>query len=265
MPELPEVEFARRQLMRWFKGRHVVRTEADDTRIFRGANRRDFTRIKGRLVNAERRGKYLLLTFEHDRGLLSHLGMTGRYSRSTEKTLPYSRARFFLSDGHIIHYRDPRLFGRMEPVPAQSLPTLPVVASLGVDPWTDPWSAKVLRAALEPTKQAIKVALMDQSRIAGLGNIHAAEALYRARIHPARPPSSLTAREWSTLARAIKTTLTYALKVEQGEEIEYVEEGGENPFLVYGRAKERCGRCGATIESRVQAGRTTHFCPACQV
>jgi formamidopyrimidine-DNA glycosylase len=265
MPELPEVEFARRALVRWMKGKRIVKAQADDTRIFRGAERSEFSRLTGTLLDARRKGKYLLLHFSEDRGLLSHLGMTGKYVRSpSEAKIPYSRARFFLTDGTVIHYRDPRLFGRMEPVPAQSLEALPVIAALGVDPWNEGLDARTLKATVADSKQALKVALMDQSRIAGLGNIHAAEALYRAKLHPARKPASLTGPEWSRLAKAIHQSLAYALEVEKGEEIEYVEEGGENPFLVYGRAKERCKRCGGTFKSMVQGGRTTHFCPSCQ-
>ena len=110
-----------------------------------------------------------------------------------------------------------------------------------------------------------KVALMDQSRIAGLGNIHAAEALYRAGLHPARKPTSLTRPEWHKLARGIQQTIAYALSNEAGEELEYIEEPGAiNPFLIYGRAGERCTRCQARIRSFIQQGRTTHYCPQCQ-
>jgi len=264
MPELPEVEFARQQWLRWTKRRRVIRTESDKTRVFRGAKRQAFADLRGRVLDVTRRGKYLLLRFEADRGLLSHLGMTGKFVRSRETKLPYSRARWFLNDGNVIHYVDPRLFGRLEPAPAESLLHLPVIAALGADPWTDTWNTQVLKDAVGKTRQPLKVALMDQRLIAGLGNIHAAEALYRAKIHPSRKVSSLTPKEWAKLARAIRASLAFALQAEQGEQIEYVEEGGDNPFLVYGRAKERCKRCGGTLQSMVQAGRTTHFCPSCQ-
>jgi len=122
MPELPEVEIARRNLVQWLDGRRVVRAEADDSRIFRGARREDFALLKGRLLSLERRGKYLLFTFEGGRGLLGHLGMTGRFVRRPEgAAVPYSRARFHLDSGDVIHFADSRLFGRMEPCAASRL------------------------------------------------------------------------------------------------------------------------------------------------
>ena len=266
MPELPEVEFARRALVRWLEGRRVERCEAPATRVFRGARREDFERLRGRLERLERRGKYLLFTFEADQGLLAHLGMTGKFvRRSAGHPEPYSRARLHLDDGQVVHLRDPRLFGRLEPLPAHTLPTLPVVRALGRDPLVDGLTPSQLAAAVGPSRQPLKVALMDQGRLAGLGNIHAAEACFRAGLHPARAPASLTPEEWRRLARAVHRTLRFALEHETGEEIAYLEEAGApNPFHIYGRAGESCGRCGQRVRSFVQGGRTTHFCPGCQ-
>lgn len=264
MPELPEVEIARRNLERWFAGRRVVRAEAERTRTFRGADVRLFEAIRGRLQWATRRGKYLLLAFEGNRGALVHLGMTGKLvKRPAGVAERYSRARLHLDSGEVVHFRDARLFGRIRPAPADRLSSL--VEHLGVDPLVDGVSPRRLKEALGGTRREIKIALMDQERIAGLGNIHAAEALYRAGIHPARRPSTLSDEEWRLLARAIDAAIAFALESQKDEEISYVEEpGAENPFSVYGRAGEECRRCGKVIESFVQGGRTTHFCPGCQ-
>lgn len=267
MPELPEVEFARRQLVRWLNGRAVARAEAEDARTFRGADRRAFEALRGPLTDAQRKGKYLLLTFEGSRGLLAHLGMTGKFVRRPQgQQEPYSRARLVLDDRTVIHYCDPRMLGRLEPAPADKLWALPAVRQLGVDPLNDGLRVAQLKAALQGSRQELKVALMDQTRVAGLGNIHAAEALYRARLHPGRKVSSLTAPEWRRLARGILATLAFALEdAGDAEEIDYVEEpGSENPFLVYGRAGEACRKCRRTFKSFTQGGRTTHFCPGCQ-
>ncbi len=267
MPELPEVEIARRNLARWLDGRRVVKAEADDTRVFRGAQRARFSELKGRVEALERRGKYLLLTFEGGRGLLAHLGMTGKFVRRPEGHVePYSRARFHLDDGKVIHLRDPRLFGRMEPAPAERLRGLKAVRALGRDPLEDGLTAEQLREALGRTRQDLKVALMDQARLAGLGNIYAAEALFLAGLHPARKPSTLGPGEWERLARAIHETLASALKEEQGEEVVYLEERGaeDNPFRVYERAGGPCSKCGSRVRSMTQGGRTTHYCPKCQ-
>lgn len=266
MPELPEVEIERRNLQRWFRKRRVVSAEAENSRTFRGADRKAFESLRGRLLDASRKGKYLLLSFEGGRGLLAHLGMTGKFVRRSAQTRePYSRARFFLDNQQVVHFRDVRLLGRMEPVEASRLWQLPPIRLLGRDPLTDGLTPAQLKEALVRSRQAIKVALMDQSRLAGLGNIHAAEALFRARIHPARKPSSLKTPEWSKLCSSILATIRFALEEEDSEEVHYVEEPGtENPFLVYGRAGEPCRRCRTPIQSFVQAGRTTHFCPKCQ-
>jgi formamidopyrimidine-DNA glycosylase len=265
MPELPEVEITRRNLQRWLAGRRVISADAEKTRTFRGANRGAFQSLRGRLVDASRKGKYLLLRFENE-GLLAHLGMTGKFVRRRRNVEePYSRARLYLDNDEVIHFRDPRRFGRLEPVEPGRLWQLESIRQLGRDPLTDGLNAAQLKDAVGRSKQAIKVALMDQSRIAGLGNIHASEALFRAGIHPARKPRSLSAQEWKKLAQAIHATIRFALDREESEEIEYVEEpGSENPFLIYGRSADRCRRCKGPVKSIVQAGRTTYYCPRCQ-
>jgi formamidopyrimidine-DNA glycosylase len=268
MPELPEVEFARRALSRWFDGHRLVRAVPDrKARTFRGADLAAFARLEGRLTSAERRGKYLLLAFEGGRGLLAHLGMTGKFvRRPTGEPVPYSRARFELDSGEAIHFRDPRLFGRLEPMAASALRSAPPVAALGRDPVADGLTVAQLQAAVGPSRQPLKVALMDQSRLAGLGNIHAAEALFRARLHPGRKPASLTPAEWRALQKGILATLRFGLRsAGDADDIEYVEEpGARNPFLIYGRAGTPCTRCKTKVKSFTQGGRTTHFCPHCQ-
>jgi formamidopyrimidine-DNA glycosylase len=269
MPELPEVEFARRALERWFEGRRLVRAVADGkARTFRGGEAPAFERLHGRLERADRRGKYLLLAFEGGQGLLAHLGMTGKFlRRPAGEAVRWSRARLELDSGEAVHFRDPRLFGFLRAMPAASLASDRAVAALGPDPLVDGLTVAQLKAALGASRQPLKVALMDQGRLAGLGNIHAAEALFRARLHPARTPGSLSASEWTALQRAIHASLRFGLSsAGDGEEMDYVEEpGAPNPFRVYGRAGARCVRCkAATVKAFTQGGRTTHFCPHCQ-
>jgi formamidopyrimidine-DNA glycosylase len=267
MPELPEVEIARRNLERWLTGTRVTGAEADATRIFRGASRPAFARLRGRLVFALRRGKTLLLGFEGNQGFLSHLGMTGKWvRRPAGQVEPYSRGRLRLADGTVLHYRDPRLFGRIKPGPADALLLLREVRALGPDPLLEAVDGARLADIFGRSRRPLKVALLDQRRLAGLGNIHAAEALWRAKLSPLRPASSLVGAEWSRLATAIRTVIRFALRKEGGgDDIAYVEEpGAPNPFRVYGRAGKPCPRCQSTIRSVRQAGRTTYFCPRCQ-
>jgi formamidopyrimidine-DNA glycosylase len=265
MPELPEVEIARRTLERWFVGQSVARAEASKTRIFRGAKPKVFEAIRGPLTRAERKGKYLLLTFG-EQGVLAHLGMTGKFlKRPSAEEVPYSRARFVLESGEVIHFRDPRMFGRIEPAPAAKLWDLQVIKELGVDPILDGLTVPQLKAALGKSKQPLKIALMDQNRVTGLGNIHAAEALFRAKLNPARVPTSLTDAEWARLCDAIVAAIAFGLSEQEADEIQYVEEPGTaNPFLVYGKAGEPCSVCGTVIRQSVQGGRSTYFCPGCQ-
>lgn len=268
MPELPEVEFARRSLERWFKGRKLVRTEGElKARTFRGGDIAIFKSLKGSLTQLERRGKYLTLGFSNKLGLVGHLGMTGKFLlRKKDDEVRWSKARFFLDDGHVVHFQDPRMFGFLDAMPSSELGKQSAVAQLGLDPLVDDFTLEAFRAALEKTKQPLKVALMDQARIAGLGNIHAAEALFRSKLHPSRTPQSLSAAEWKALHKAVVTAIEFALKLEgDGDEIEYVEQpGAKNPFLIYGRVGTPCKKCKTIVESFTQAGRTTHFCPHCQ-
>ncbi len=265
MPELPEVESARRQLVHWLDGRRVVKAEADDTRMFRGSHRRGFSTLRGRLLSLERRGKYLLFSFEGGRGLLAHLGMTGRFLRRPEGVhVPYSRARFHLDSGEVLHFADARMLGRLEPCAASRLHSLEAIRALGRDPLEDGLSGAQLGEAVGATRRPLKVALMDQGRVAGLGNIQVAEALFRAGLHPSRPPASLSPAEWTALARAIHATLAFTLQGLRGEEPAYLLDGARNLFLVYGRAGTPCTRCGTRVGSMTQGGRTTHYCPHCQ-
>ncbi len=266
MPELPEVEFARRSLERWFEGRKLVRTEAESgVRTFRDCDLGIFKALKGSLAGIDRKGKYLMVRFSNKLGFVGHLGMTGKFLKRPPGEVKWSRARFILDSGEVIHFQDMRMFGRIDAVPAAELEGRPGVSKLGVDPLGDGLSVASLQAALDRSNQELKVALMDQERIAGLGNIHAAEALFRAKLHPERSPASLSPPEWKALVKGIQATIAFALDVEgDGDEIEYVEEGAPNPFLIYGRVDTPCRKCKTIVKSFTQAGRTTHFCPTCQ-
>jgi formamidopyrimidine-DNA glycosylase len=275
MPELPEVEFAARTLRRWARGRRVDEAELDPRarRIFRPAAPAAFARaVAGARVKDVRRiGKHLLLTLEKDGsplGLLSHLGMTGKWvpQRGAGGEPPsHSRARFRLDDGGVLHYQDARLFGRLRLVPGARFEEVPEIAALGPDPLASGIDVGRLAAALARTRLPIKVKLLDQRLLPGVGNIHASDACFRARIDPRRPSRSLSRAEVRRLADAVLASFRMTLEAEKGPAITYVEEGGANPFLVYGREGERCPRCRrADLRRMVQAQRSTFFCPRCQ-
>jgi formamidopyrimidine-DNA glycosylase len=275
MPELPEVEFAARSLRRWARGRRIQAAATDPraARIFRPAGPAAFARaVSGaRVREVTRIGKHLLLTLERDGaplGLLSHLGMTGKWllqPRAEGAPPSHSRARFQLDDGRVLHYQDPRLFGRLRLVPGARFEVVPEIAALGPDPLASGIDVERLSQALSRTRLAIKPKLLDQRLLPGVGNIHASEACFRARVDPRRPSRSLSRAEVRRLADAVLASFRMTLDAEKGPRITYVEEGGANPFLVYGREDEPCPRCRrARIHRIVQAQRSTYFCPRCQ-
>ena len=270
MPELPEVEFAARTLRRWLKGQRIEDAEAPDTRVFRGTDRAAFARelVGQKLEWIERRGKYLLIAFTNNVGLLSHLGMTGKWMRvpRTGEIPSHVRASLTLSRDGFVLYRDPRLFGRIALHPADRLFELKEIRELGPDPLVDGIDERTLYDRLHRTQRAVKVAIMDQAVLAGVGNIQATDALFHAHVHPARSASSLTPKEVRAVAEGIRKSIDDTLALQgDGDAIEYVEEpGAENPFVVYGRAGHTCPRCTGTLEKIDLGGRTSVFCPRCQ-
>ncbi len=276
MPELPEVEIAARNLRAWTRGRTIESVDAERGAryVFRPAGPAAFARdLRGARFGAIRRiGKNLLVSLEKagaPLGLLAHLGMTGKWllRDGAEGESPrFSRARFRLDDGSVLHFCDMRLFGRLRVVPAARFDDVPEIRALGPDPLEDGIDVARLHEALARSKLPVKVRVMDQALLPGVGNIQASEALFRARIDPRRKASSLSARQARAVADAVLASVKESIAREEGPEITYVEEpGSENPFLVYAREGERCPRCRrAKIARVVQAQRSTFFCPRCQ-
>jgi formamidopyrimidine-DNA glycosylase len=267
MPELPEVEIASRQLRNWLRGRRIVSARAERSRVIRGQAQARFAGLAGHgLEGIERFGKWMLLSFDGGEGLLSHLGMTGKWIRrgAAEPAPAWVRASLSLDDGQALDYRDMRLFGRLIRGRTEELRQSKALRALGPDPLPG-IDVERLHAALVRTRRSMKEALMDQRTLAGLGNIQVAEALHRAHLDPRRPAISITPEETARLASAIGESLRVTLRDEDSPEpITYVEEGGENVFLVYDRQGQPCTTCGTHIERIVQGGRSTFFCPTCQ-
>jgi formamidopyrimidine-DNA glycosylase len=267
MPELPEVEIASRQLRAWLDGHRIVAARAARSRVIRGQGPQRFASLAGlRLSRIQRLGKYMLLEFDGGEGLVSHLGMTGKWIRRTEDEPGPShvRASLALDDGHVLDYRDPRLFGRLIRGKVADLRELPALRALGPDP-LEGIDVDRLHAVLRGTKRSMKEALMDQRTLAGLGNIHVSESLFRAGIDPERPGLSIAREDVERLADSIVASLRSTLSEEDGPEpITYVEEGGENVFLVYDRKGQPCPTCRTAIRRIVQGGRSTFYCPSCQ-
>jgi len=294
MPELPEVEVAARSLAHWARGRRVRAVTVTDRRTLDGDKPASVLALVGTRMNGvERIGKNLLLTFgaakrapaaKTNVGVWSHLGMTGKWLRRPPADPPprFARVRLDLVGAPTLYFVDMRLFGFFRVVPGADFARFPVLAALGPDPLREGIDPGRLAERLRRSRLPIKVAIMDQALIPGVGNIQASEGLQRAGIDPRRPARSLDSAELSRLARGLLASFRYTLRAFEragalppavggkttapSADVEYVEEPGtHNPFRVYDRAGERCRRCRrGTITRIVQAGRSTYFCDSCQ-
>lgn len=221
------------------------------------------------VIDVQRRAKCLVFHLHGDQCLLSHLGMSGKWLHlsATDPAPRASHARLFLSDGFVLHNVDPRMFGFLQVVPKDKLATVKELKDLGPDPLKDLFDGPVLQKALGATRAAIKVRLLDPKTISGVGNIHATEALFHAKIHPSRPASSLSPDELASLASEIVATLKRGLaEHERHGKVVYLSDhtGMENPFSAYGRTGEPCPRCRTIFKELLIGGRTSVFCSKCQ-
>lgn len=259
MPELPEVESAARDLARWTRGRTIVRASAGE---------RPVRLLAGRSVEAvTRRGKWIVVRLSGDAGLGLHLGMTGDLALAAARERPrFSRAVLTLDDGSRVHFVDARRFGRFVAVARHDdLLAMPALASQGPDALTELTPA-LLRDGLRSAR-AVKVALLDQTVAAGIGNVYAGDALFEARIHPAVPARDVAGD--SVLVRrlvsAIRSVLRKGLaRYEAGSPRDEGSDEELYPGSIYGRAGQPCPRCRRPIESMTLGGRTTVFCARCQ-
>jgi formamidopyrimidine-DNA glycosylase len=272
VPELPEVEINARNLRHWAGGRTIAQATAPPgTRETAGVAARAFeARLRGRRVEGvERLGKWILVRLSNGAGLGLHLGMTGKIAHAPPGApLPrFTRAVFLLDDGQRVCFVDSRRFGKVVPVARfEELLAREEIASVGPDALSA-LRPNELAAGLAKTKRTVKEAIMDQRLLAGVGNLYAAEALWRSRIHPATPAPDVAAdaARVRALCAAIRAALRQGLRTYGATELPaYIEEGGANPFHAYDRQGEPCHRCGAILEAMTLGGRTSAYCPTCQ-
>lgn len=274
MPELPEVETIRLQLEPHLVGRRFDRVDILDARLVRPFEPDAVAaELEGERVSAlERRGKYLIVRFESGRVLLIHLRMTGNLLHGSGEWLaaddPHRRAVVRLDDGSDVAYRDVRRFGTWLLVEPEELEPY-LDDRVGTEPLERSFTTKRLAAALAGRRAPVKAAILDQRRLAGVGNIYADEALWRARIHPQRPAGELGHDELKALHSGIRTALKAGIERQGATLRDYrTPDGGsgtmQDEFKVYGRQDEPCERCGTPIEKIRAAGRGTWYCPNCQ-
>ncbi len=271
MPELPEVEAARRRLEPAMTGRVFIKVMVHRPDLRTAFPPHFGARLTGQTALAvERRAKYLLIPLSSGETLLMHLGMSGsfRISRAPLEHPPglHDHLVFEMSSGMVVAFNDPRRFGQADLLTAAGVASHPALRRLGPEPLSAAFDASALARACRGSRRTLKVALLDQQVVSGLGNIYAAEALQLARLSPQRLASSIATPTGAPrdparrLAAAIKQVLNKAVVRQSNAAYRGAE------FRVYDREGERCRRrgCGGTIKRITQAGRSTFFCPRCQ-
>jgi len=275
MPELPEVETVRRMLESAIVDRRVASASVSRKRLRTTSLASLPGRLVGRTFRTPRRtGKFLMLDMDGGVTLLSHLGMSGRWLYwhglgEPDDGLEHVHLKLRFDDGASLWFQDVRRFGMLRVVPTDRLAHDASLRLLGPDPLAVPRDGAALRDAARGARTSIKTWLLDQRRIAGLGNIYASEVLFRARIDPRRRAGGLEAAEWSRVAAEIPAVLEESIarmgttfssyRTIWNEPGQYGEE-----LLVYDRAGEPCRNCGTPLKRIVQNGRSTFFCPSCQ-
>lgn len=262
MPELPEVEIMTRNVRRWCQGQALARAELLDPGLDV-----DLAGLDGaELGDPSRRGKYLCLPVA-DQLLILHFRMTGKAVVEEAGPRPHARLRLHRAEGPPIAFVDTRRLGCAWRIPAAEKDAFFDAIPLGPEPWPEPRGGAWWQARLQGLRGALKGALMNQRRVAGLGNIAASEICFRAGLDPRATVPSLPAAAYEAIAQATPAFIEHVLAEESGPEIAYINEGREapNPFSVYAREGAACVRCDGTVRRIVQAGRATFFCSGCQI
>ena len=270
MPELPEVETTRRGIASAIIGRRVTGLRLYDRRLRWPVPADLLRRMRGKTIDrVDRRSKYLLLYFGAD-ALLVHFGMTGslRVHKRAPKRVAHDHVDILLEDGTTLRYHDPRRFGAMLWVPAPAH-RHPLLARLGPEPLDAAFDVDTLWAATRKRRAAIKLVVMDNRVVVGVGNIYANESLFRAGIRPATPAYRVSRARVARLVAAVREVLAEAIDKGGSTLRDYVDASGEPgyfqlDYFVYGREGEPCRVCGGTIRSRRIGQRSAFYCPTCQ-
>jgi formamidopyrimidine-DNA glycosylase len=271
MPELPEVETIRRHLAPHVEGRVLSELDVSDPRWCEPLGVTELRdAVEGRVVERlGRRGKYLVWELSDEVFLLMHLRMTGTLLLDPAPGVLYRRVRIVLSDGHELAFCDPRRFGTGQLVLGGEALEAFFATRVGLEPLGPELTGESLRALARGRRAPIKAFLLDQRRVAGVGNIYADEALFRARVHPLRPAGSLKRAQYEDLAAAVQEVLAAGIdaggaSIDDFRHPDGVSGAFQNGFLVHLRRGEPCVRCGSEIVKFVAAGRGTYACETCQ-
>jgi formamidopyrimidine-DNA glycosylase len=267
---LPEVETVVRDLRPLLVGRSFVKIEVGRKALRRKWSRAWESQLVGQSVRAiERRGKWILIDLGEPR-LVVHLGMTGQFTVVTidQPRETHTHVVFTLNDGGELRFRDVRRFGSITLHPDRAaIDAFFLNNGLGPEPFD--FDAVYWRECLRSTRRNLKAILLDQTILAGVGNIYADESLFEAKLHPTLIGQNVTMAQARTLGRAVSAVLTRAIEQRGASIRDYIGGSGlkgrfQHEFCVYGRTGEPCVRCGTAIEKITLAGRSTHYCPKCQ-
>jgi formamidopyrimidine-DNA glycosylase len=273
MPELPEVESVRRMLRSCARGRAIAGVRLSGLKLREAVSRTLPRRLKGRRIEEVRRhGKFLLIDLDQALSLISHLGMSGRWlfhERPPAARPPHVHVRLEFEDGSALWFEDPRRFGLLKLVRTDAAQRDPALSGLGPDPIESNVSAEALAGVSSGSRVSIKSFLLDQHRIAGIGNIYASEILHRAEVDPRRAAGRIRPEEWAAIAREIRLVLGESIERMGTTFSTYRLPSGDpgdfaSSLRVYDRAGESCYSCGTKIRRIVQSQRSTFFCPRCQ-
>jgi formamidopyrimidine-DNA glycosylase len=274
MPELPEVEHVVRGLRRAVLGGQILAAEINLPKTLASPAPATFKRkLRGARIDAvNRRGKYILIELDTQDVLVVHLRMTGKFVvlNPEQQLSPYAHVVFYLDDERRLGFCDMRQFGRIRLLAKSKMAALPQLESLAPEPLTTDFSTDYLQEMLAKSKRSLKQLLLDQTRILGLGNIYASEALYLARISPFKESHRLSKARTLKLHQAIRDVLEEAiaagstLRIDLADGVGSYFETPERFWRVYERNGEPCVRCGAKIRRAVQGARSTYYCPKCQ-
>jgi formamidopyrimidine-DNA glycosylase len=274
VPELPEVETIRRQLAPHVEGRRIERFEVLDARWCEPAAPAELAdALEGRTVlSVGRRGKYFDVALDGEVHLVMHLRMTGNLLLIPPRgpsEQPYVRVRMALDDGSLLLFPDPRRFGTGVVLLGDTARDEYFSTRLGVEPLGPDFTADALRALARGRQSPVKAFLLSQERIAGVGNIYADEALFRARIHPLRPVGTLRRVQVEALHEAVVESLEAGIdargaSIDDFRHVDGARGSFQDRFLVHRREGEPCPRCGTAIVKLRAAGRGTYVCPRCQ-
>jgi formamidopyrimidine-DNA glycosylase len=272
MPEMPEVETIARRLRKRIVGKRISSVQLSGFALRRPLDDDFAGKLRGRTVRKiMRRGKYLVAELEPRAFWLIHLGMSGRvlYHAGPEAGARHTHVIVRFSDSTQLEYRDPRRFGLMAVYEVPRLSQVPEIKSLGRDPLSAAFEGNWLESQLKKSRQEIKSFLLDQRKVAGLGNIYVCESLFLAQIHPQRRCFTITSAETARLADAIRKVMRNSIRRHGTSFSDFVDSDGnpgenQNHLMVFQRDGQECIRCRTPIGRFLQGNRSTFYCCICQ-